>query len=292
LVANILRNLLIMDNPILISTAAYDGYDLATAFREISRVGVDLVEVAFIEGYTDPFTEDYFNDDNAAKIKALLAEHNLTCLSFSSHVDLSRNGIVDIFQNRMAFAKKLGSTYIVSNAAPLQNKSQFMENIKELGQTAAGLEMMIVLENPGDGKANVMDSGEPAANLIEEIGRENVKINYDFGNLLSHCFEKVRPEEDHKFVRDAAVHYHIKDVASDDAGWYFTEIGRGSIDYRNIIKELAVLPDPVPLSLEIPLRIRRAPDASPRRASQPVDLAEIRLVMEKSLDFVKNALEV
>jgi hypothetical protein len=24
-----------------------------------------------------------------------------------------------------------------------------------------------------------------------------------------------------------AVHYHIKDVASDDSGWYFTEIGIG-----------------------------------------------------------------
>jgi len=279
-----------MDNPILISTAAYDGYDLATAFREISRVGVDLVEVAFIEGYTDPFTEDYFNDDNAAEITARLAEHNLKCLSFSSHVDLSREGIVEIFKNRMAFAKKLGSKYIVSNAAPLQNKSQFMENIKKLGQTAAGLDMMIVLENPGDGKANVMDSAEPAAVLIAEIGLENVKINYDFGNLLSHCFEKIRPEKDYKYVRDTAVHYHIKDVASDEAGWYFTEIGRGTIDYGKIIKELAALPEPVPLSFEIPLRIRRAPDASPRRASQAVDLKEIRQVMEKSVNFVKKIL--
>ena len=281
-----------MNNPILISTAAYDGYDLATAFKEISRAGVDLVEIAFIEGYTDPFTEDYFNDDNAAKITTLLAEHNLKCLSFSSHVDLSRDRIVEVFKNRMAFAKKLGSKYIVSNAAPLQNKSQFMQNIKELGQTAAGLKMVIVLENPGDGKANVMDSGEPAANLIEEIGQENVKINYDFGNLLSHCFEKIRPEEDYKFVRDCAVHYHIKDVASDDSGWYFTEIGKGTIDYRKILKELAGLSEPVPISLEIPLRIRRAPDASPRRASQPVDLKEIRRVIEKSVDFVKTALAI
>ena len=218
-----------MNNPILISTAAYDGYDLATAFKEISRAGVDLVEIAFIEGYTDPFTEDYFNDDNAAKIITLLVAHNLKCLSFSSHVDLSRDGIVEGFKNRMAFAKALGSKYIVSNAAPLQNKSQFMLNIKKLGQTATGLDMIIVLENPGDGKANVMDSGEQAANLIEEIDQESVKINYDFGNLLSHCFEKIRPEEDYKFVRDCAVHYHIKDVASDDAGWYFTEIGKDTI---------------------------------------------------------------
>jgi sugar phosphate isomerase/epimerase len=279
-----------MNNPILISTAAYDGYDLVTAFKEISRAGVDLVEIAFIEGYTDPFTEDYFNDDNAAKITTLLAENNLKCLSFSSHVDLSRDGIVEVFKNRMAFAKKLGSQYIVSNAAPLQNKNQFMQNIKELGQTAAGLKMVIVLENPGDGKANVMDSGEPAASLIEEIGQENVKINYDFGNLLSHCFERIRPEEDYKFVRDCAVHYHIKDVASDDGGWYFTEIGKGTIDYRGILKELATLSKPVPISLEIPLRIRRASDASPRRASQPVDLAEIRRVLTGSVNFVKQVL--
>jgi len=279
-----------MNNPILISTAAYDGYDLATAFKEISRAGVDLVEIAFIEGYTDPFTEDYFNDDNAAKIITLLAAHNLKCLSFSSHVDLSRDGIVEVFKNRMAFAKALGSKYIVSNAAPLQNKNQFMLNIKKLGQTATGLDMIIVLENPGDGRANVMDSGEQAANLIEEIDQESVKINYDFGNLLSHCFEKIRPEEDYKFVRDCAVHYHIKDVASDDSGWYFTEIGKGTIDYRRILKELATLSEPVPISLEIPLRIRRASDASPRRASQPVDLAEIRRVMTGSVNFVKQAL--
>ena len=98
-----------MNNPVLISTAAYDGYDLATAFQEISRAGVDLVEIAFIEGYTDPFTEDYFNDDNAAEIAARMAEHHLKCLSFSSHVDLSRAGIVEVFSKRMAFAKKLGT---------------------------------------------------------------------------------------------------------------------------------------------------------------------------------------
>jgi len=279
-----------MNNPILISTAAYDGYDLATAFREISAVGVDLVEIAFIQGYTDPFTDDYFNAQNSEKILALLDEYRLKCMSFSAHVDLSQPGIVDLFKNRMAFARRVGAAYIVSNAAPLQNQQRFMENIKALGQAAEALNMVIVLENPGDGKANVIDSGEPAARIIKEIGLDCVKINYDFGNLLSHCFEKIRPEEDYKFARDCTAHYHIKDVASDKDGWYFTQIGEGSIDYRRILKELAGLPEPVPLSLEIPLRIRRAPDASPRRAPQPVDLAEIQKVMTDSVNFVKSVL--
>jgi len=279
-----------MKNPILISTAAYDGYDLATAFREISALGVDLVEIAFIQGYTDPFTEDYFKAENAEQILNLLAERNLKCVSFSSHVDLSQAGIVDIFKNRMAFARRVGSTYIITNAAPLRNKGRFMQNIKALGHAAESMQMVIVLENPGDGKANVIDSGKPAAHIIEEIGLDSVKINYDFGNLLSHCFEKLRPEEDYKFAVDCTAHYHIKDVAFDESGWYFTRIGEGSIDYRNILRELAALPEPVPLSLEIPLRVRRAPDASPRRAPLPIDLKEIRKVMQGSVEFVRTAL--
>ena len=53
------------------------------------------------------------------------------------------------------------------------------------------------------------------------------------------------------------MHYHIEDVASDDSGWYITEIGKGTIDYTKILKELAALSDPDPIPLEIPLRIRR-----------------------------------
>ena len=278
-----------MNNPLIISTAAYDGYDLTVALSEIAETGVNLVEVAFIEGYTDPFTEDYFNDENATKISALLAEYGLACMSFSSHVDLSREGIVDIFKKRMAFASKLGAQYIISNAAPLPDKNQFMENIAVLGRAAEALGMIIGLENPGDGKANVIDSAEPAARTIDEIGLASVKINYDFGNLLSHCFGKLKPEHDYKQVLAQTAHFHIKDVAEDDAGWYFTEIGKGTIDYQTILKELAVS-DSVPLSLEIPLRVTRAPDASPRRAPQPVDLAEIRRVMTGSVNFVKQVM--
>lgn len=277
-----------MENPIVISTAAYDGYDLAVAFREISNAGIDLVEIAFIEGYTDPFIEDDFNDDNAEKIQSLLAQHGLNCLSFSSHMDLSGPGVVEIFKNRMTFAKRVGARYIISNAAPVQKKAPFLNNIKQLGRKAEELGMIITLENPGDGRPNIMDSGEPAARIIEEIGLDSVRINYDFGNLLSHCFEKIRPETDYLLARDVTVHYHIKDVASNPAGWYFTPIGKGTIDYALILKQLTHLPVKVPLSLEIPLRVRRAPDASPQRDDHPVDLGEIRKVMQESVAFVKR----
>ena len=83
---------------------------------------------------------------------------------------------------------------------------------------------------------------------------------------------------------------HIKDLAFDDNGWYFIQIGKGTIDYQEVLKELAVLSESVPISLKVPLRIKRAPDASPRRAPRSVDLAEIRRVMTGSVNFVKQLL--
>jgi hypothetical protein len=56
------------------------------------------------------------------------------------------------------------------------------------------------------------------------------------------------------------------------------------------LKGLAGLPESIPLSLEIPLRITRAKDASPRRADTRVDLKVIESVMKGSLDFVRKAL--
>lgn len=279
-----------MNNPILISTAAFDGYDLVTAISEIAAIGADAVEVAFIEGYTDPFTEEYFNQINADKIVACLEKHNLPCLSFSAHMDMTKNLAVKIFKNRMVFARMLGAKYIVSNAAPVQNKGQFMANIAELGQTAAELGITIVLENPGDGKPNVIDTAEQGAGVIDEIGLDTVKINYDAGNLISHCFEKIKPEEDCRHAIAQTAHYHIKDVERQRDIWRFTEIGLGMIDYQSILKEVVTDPRPLPLSLEIPLRIARAKDASPIRANAPVELQKIRKVLTNSMEFVRNTI--
>lgn len=279
-----------MNNPILISTAAYDGYDFSVSFKEISDLEIKQVEVAFIEGYTDPFTEEYFSNANAKLILSILDTYGLTCLSFASHIDLSQDNAVDIFKGRMDFAKAIGATYIISNAGPEQRKKKFMENIEQLAQWAEPLDMMIVLENPGDGKKNVIDHGETAPTVIKQIGSKSVRLNYDFGNLISHCFEKLRPEDDYKPALPYTAHFHIKDVASDASGWHFTEIGRGDIDYDTILKELALEPNPHPLCLEIPLRVSRARDASPRRATSPVALKEIRRVMSGSLRFVQRAL--
>lgn len=279
-----------MDQVISISTAAYDGHDLATVLREVSQLGTGFVELAYIQGYVEAFSESFFSDSNARMVHGLLSETGLSCLAFSAHMDLTTKTSVEAFRRRMDFANRVGADIIISNAGPRTGQDQFMRNIGQLAEIASSMGMIIALENPGDGRDNIINYGENAVSIIEHIGSDWVKLNYDFGNVISHCFEKLRPEQDYKHARPHTAHYHIKDVASDESGWHFTEIGKGTIDYRTILRELGVEPVPKPLSLEIPLRVSRARDASPRRAASLVDLEEIRRAMRGSLNFVRNLL--
>jgi sugar phosphate isomerase/epimerase len=190
----------------------------------------------------------------------------------------------------MWFAKMLDAEYIISNAGPFERLASFMKNMEKMTELADSLDITIALENPGDGKKNIIDSGQDASAVIQKIGSSRVRLNYDFGNLISHCFERLKPEEDYKHSLPFTGHFHIKDVASDETGWHFTEIGKGVVNYHAILKEIAALPEAIPLSLEIPLRITRAKDASPRRADKRVELKAIEQVIKGSLEFVKNAL--
>src|SRR5450631_869640 len=153
--------------PILsISTVAFDGYSFETGFEEIAALGAKYVEVAFIQGYTVPFTEDYFTEVNAREITGLLSRYELECFAFSSHVNLGDDGAEAIFEKRIRFARMIGASLIISNAAPVQQREAFLRNIRKLARLAEKMELTIGLENPGDGIPNLLDTGREAQSLI------------------------------------------------------------------------------------------------------------------------------
>jgi sugar phosphate isomerase/epimerase len=279
-----------VDQVISISTAAFDGHELSVALHEISQLGPGHVELAFIQGYMDPFGEEIFSPSNAKKVSRLLSETNLACFAVSAHMDLATELSPEIFKKRMDFANRVGARIIISNAGPKQNEQIFIRNMEALVRFAESLDLIIGIENPGDGKENIIQTGRSGASLIKRIGSPWVKLNYDFGNLLSHLFERVRPEEDYKYALPYSAHLHLKDVRSYEQGWLFTEIGKGSIDYRSILKSLKSENQSLPLSLEVPLRLTRVLDASPRRQASPVPLDEIRRVLQGSINFINHHL--
>lgn len=279
-----------MEHILSISTIAYDGYDFAAICDEIAAIGARYVEPIFIQGYTGEVEEDSFSEAAAQEMKKRMSGAGLSCYAFSSHMDLSAPGVVDVFTGRMVFAKTLGARIIVSNAAPVLRKKEFMANMDKLVKTAASLGLVIALENPGDGRESVVNGGRSGAEVIRQLDSEWVKLNYDFGNVMSHFSGMIRPEEDFLPAIPYAVHYHLKDVKAFEDGWQHTEIGKGSIDYRKVITTLVERCPHLHVSLEIPLRLTRTRDASPRRYDAPLPISVIRSVVKSSFEYVKNSL--
>ena len=278
-----------MNNPILVSTIAFDGYDLDTTLEEMAAAGVENVELAYSEAYTAPVTEENFSRAAALRVLDSLRASGLKCLCLAAHTDMSLANSVNKFKRRIDFAGNLGAEYIVSTAGPIANRDQFLKNIRHLGDYADEAGVTICLENMGDGRPNIIDSAAPAVQLIREISLPSVKINYDFANLLPHLAERLRPEDDYKIALPETGYFHVKDAAKYDNGnWHFPAIGAGSIDFTSILPVLAAHPEPIPLSLELSLRINRLPDATPIRAEKPVPLEIIGDVLTESLQFIKR----
>ena len=268
-----------------ISAAPYDGYEPAAMLDSLARCGARFVEPAFIVGYTEPFDEASFRPAAAQQYRGWLDASGLRCHAFSSHIDLGRDDAVDVFKGRMDFAAALGARVINTNAAQRGRGARFRANIGPLAEHAASLGLVIGLENPGNGEDNLMNDAAEGLALLAELGLPAVRLNYDPGNTASHRPGGIDAARDAVAAMPGCAHFHLKDVVRDAEGWHFVVPGRGDIGCDAIMAALARHPD-LPFAVELPLRMRRHPDAQPVRLAEPVPLPVIEAAMRDCLAYV------
>lgn len=277
---------------ISISAAPYDGYAFPEIVASLASCGVRYVEPAFIVGYTGAFDESAFTPAQAKQYIAWLHGAGLKCHAFSSHIDLGREDAVEVFKGRMDFAAQLGAKIINTNAAARANSARFFRNIEPLVRHAEQLGMIIGLENPGDGSDNLINTAADGIALLDRLGHPNLRLNYDAANTISHRPQGrpggVTPADDALLAMPYCGHVHIKDARVTPEGYFFTPLGEGDIDCARIVR--AVAKTDLALSVEMPLRLHRGPDAQPRRRPEPVPLAEIETVLRAALAFVERHL--
>lgn len=270
------------------SAAPYDGYDHDEMLASVARLGFTHVEPAFIVGYTEAFTESVFAARHAHEWAVSMKNAGLACHAMSSHIDLSGDESVGIFAKRMDFAVDIGARVIISNAGPALRKMQFLLNMEKLVAHADALDICIALENPGDGSDSIFNVASEGLALIDEIGSGHVGLNYDAANTASH-----RPMMD-QLAADAikalpkSIYAHIKDVRRDASGWHFAAIGEGEVGCESLLDALGAWPY-LPISIELPLRLYRGPDAKPIRNDRKVALPKIEDYLGRSLKTVTAA---
>ncbi|KTQ96473.1 hypothetical protein NS226_07815 [Aureimonas ureilytica] len=272
-----------------VSAAPYDGYSPAEAFESLARIGATHVEPAFIVGYTEPFDESAFAPDRASVYRRLIEEQGLGCVAMSSHIDLGLSTAVEVFTGRMRFAAAIGARIIATNAAARVRQDAFFAHMDLLLRRAEDLGVVIALENPGDGSDNLLNTAEDGLALVRRIGSDHLGLNYDAANTASHRPTLQDFADDAIAAMPACVHIHVKDLVRRETGWHFTAIGEGTIGCERILKAARAA---MPVSIELPLRLHRGPDAQPVRRAERVPLPEIEKVVARSLATVRTALAV
>lgn len=275
---------------ISVSGAPYDGYSRDIALESAARLGFRHFEPAFIVGYTERFDETAFTSKEATAWRASLKSSDLECHAFSSHIDLGFDDSPTVFSGRMEFAAELGARVIATNASARSRETNFLRNLEVLLRRAERLNIIIALENPGDGSDNVINTASQGIELVDRIGSPYLRLNYDAANTASHKPDVADFVADAIMALPASAHAHIKDVRRTEDGWHFAPIGDGDVGCVRILDAIRPLED-FPLSIELPLRLHRGSDAQPIRRTEPVPLATIEDALSRSLEFVRRTLD-
>ncbi|SFU74752.1 sugar phosphate isomerase/epimerase family protein [Halomonas korlensis] len=269
-----------MTGYVSVSTAAYDGYGFDTILASLSRCGVHQVEFAFIDGYVEAFTDSDFTNVFADDLNNEMRRHGQECRYFSGHIDLGGSDAAARLEARCRFAAALGASYVITNAATRDRSDAFFRQADTLAAIACQFGVRILLENPGNGVPNVLDHASDVTALLERLDNDAFGINYDVGNIVSHCPGRT-PLSDALAATSIADHFHIKPCIRTAEGIDFVAFGEGDVDDVKVATEL--LRQGKPFSLELPFRLHRDTGAQPWRDEQPLSLEVIESRLTHSL---------
>jgi L-ribulose-5-phosphate 3-epimerase len=261
------------------STNTYHSYSLEEALDGIARAGFTSVELSSVPGWTEHVKRDA-DDSEIQRIKDLLAQYGLTAVSLSGHSDLvSDEGVIE-FRKALDLARKLGVTKITtstgghadtSSGSLVDQRAAFLVRIGPLADEAAQDGIDICLETHG----GLLATGEISKALIADIGRPNIGINYDPGNVIH--YGNVRPEDDLPGSVDKVTHMHVKDQIGGVGVWNFPQVGTGEVDFPALFEVLDEAGFDGPCSIEIEFQGEPWPP-----------LAEVDRAMAESYRYVRQ----
>ncbi|HYY74984.1 MAG TPA: sugar phosphate isomerase/epimerase [Gaiellaceae bacterium] len=233
-----------MNNPLAGHTNSYHTYGFDEALRGIAAAGFEHVELSAVPGWTE-----HVPLNGTEEVRRKLDEHGLTAVSLSGHSDLTtRDGLehgVKVVRWAAGFGIPIVNTAVGGHASKEESEQAFLQNIGELADAAEDAGVVVALEIHGD----IMASGRKTLPLLEKIGRESVKVNYDTANVEFYSGEKA--VDDLEAIAPHLAHVHLKDTVGGKGVWNFGAIGSGSVDFGRVLEILERAGYDGPLSVEL-----------------------------------------
>jgi L-ribulose-5-phosphate 3-epimerase len=242
-----------MPDRLAASTNSYHTYSLAEALAGIAAAGFRSVELTSVPGWTEHVRRDA-DPAELQEVKDLLNQHGLAAVSLSGHSDLVSDDGVTEFRKALGLCRSLGITMITtstgghadtSGGSLDEQRTEFLVRIRPLADEAATDGVTICLETHG----GLLATGAISADLVRQIDKPNVGINYDPGNVI--FYGATRPETDIERAVGLINHVHVKDQIGGPGVWNFPQVGTGEIDFPKLFSVLDAAGFTGPCSVEV-----------------------------------------
>ncbi len=234
-----------MQNPLAGHTNSYHTYDLDAALRGIAAAGFKHVELSAVPGWT----EHVDLDADPAELRRKLEQHGLTPVSLSAHSDLTTREGLEHGIKGVRWAADFGIPIVNSavggHESADESESAFLENVGELADAADAAGVVVALEIHGD----IMASSAITIPLLEKVGRDSIRVNYDTANVEFYSGEKAA--DDVAQIAPYLAHVHLKETTGGKGNWNFPAIGAGSVDFARVLQVLEEARYTGPYSVEI-----------------------------------------
>jgi L-ribulose-5-phosphate 3-epimerase len=213
-------------------TNTYHTYGFEDAVRGIANGGYRYVELSAVPGWT----EHVDLDTPPAEVRRVLDGHGLEAVSLSAHSDLTTREGLEHGIKGVRWAAEYGlpivNTAVGGHQSADENEQAFLGNIGELADAAEEAGVVVGLEIHGD----IMASSDVTLPLLEKIGRDSVKVNYDTANV--EFYSGDRAVDDLPKIIPHLAHVHLKDTTGGKGNWNFPAIGTGTVDFGRVLQIL------------------------------------------------------
>jgi L-ribulose-5-phosphate 3-epimerase len=226
-------------------TNTYHTYGFEEALAGIAEAGYRYVELTAVPGWT----EHVDLDTPPGEVRRKLEGYGLEAVSLSGHSDLTtREGLehgIKAVRWTADYGLPIMNTAVGGHQSADENESAFLENVGALADAAEDAGVVVALEIHGD----IMASSDVTIPLLEKIGRESIRVNYDTANVEYYSGDKA--VDDLPKITPYLAHVHLKDTVGGKGVWDFPAIGSGTVDFRRVLEILRDAGYEGPLSVEV-----------------------------------------
>jgi sugar phosphate isomerase/epimerase len=184
----------------------------------------------------------------------MLEARGLHAVTFSGHMDLSREENLDLYFKKMAFASALGVRVIGAFGGPVDRKSALLRNLERVQRRAEELDLIVGLET--ESPEDLVATGRRGAELVREFNSPRVRLCYDTGNVYYANQGRIDLEKDLEACRDLLSNLHLKDAYWEGSWYRYGAVGQGLFGYASLGRVLRGRGEEVPLTIEIPYYLK------------------------------------